>query len=481
MNQYTMANFDNKQSGFDNTDHKHNVKRRLMERQFDNNTQQSYQNDDTVDDYITVGEITGHVFNEDEIGTGMPFRPTNVDREKRRYDASPGDDDDIYNHQLDFNLYSKKSNINISYNDPLTHGSSPLSMKYSGINDDTVILKKDTLIQQVFASLCNNFTLDLVSKFFNNLKTKKTFALSPLNIFQLFGSLYVVSKGETEQELKHYFSFSSIQKDVIQNNLINLSKYINTVGIKYINLICMPDDINLNSSSIEYLSKSNNNIVTYNKNNVIQKINTIVYKNTGAINILNKDLINSRTNIILISSMNMNVIFKYGFDAKRTKNNMMIQESMPCNYYENEEIKLMEMDMMNDLFCFGVILSRSLLSHEKLEYYMTQTKETIMDLVSIPKFTTNSRFRIDNLFKKYGLKRIFETANLPELSPYGETTYISDIVHNATITVGEGNTNQKNHITPQNNKKMFIANVPFIYYIKCKPLNILIVSGFYNG
>jgi len=129
-------------------------------------------------------------------------------------------------------------------------------------------------------------------------------------------------------------------------------------------------------------------------------------------------------------------------------------------------------------------------SYEQYDYYINSLKTNEINLVKIPKFTCETKYRIDNLFKKYGLKEIFNNLDISEIIPpfNNQPIGIDQIIHNAVIIVDEQGTKAaastammllSNSIEPQKPKINFIANHQFIYYIRHVPTNTIIFIGQY--
>ena len=85
-----------------------------------------------------------------------------------------------------------------------------------------------------------------------------------------------------------------------------------------------------------------------------------------------------------------------------------------------------------------------------------------------------------------GLRELFTNADLNEITPSNDTLYISDIVHQAYIVVNESGTEAtavtamlSANCASSEKKIHFVANHPFIYYIRYTKSNTILFVGHY--
>ncbi len=85
------------------------------------------------------------------------------------------------------------------------------------------------------------------------------------------------------------------------------------------------------------------------------------------------------------------------------------------------------------------------------------------------------------------MKELFTNADLSEITPSNNLCYVSDILHTITINVGPNKSsysrkyrsNMDGYNIDYNKAKTFVANIPFMYYIRYKPTNAIICLGEY--
>ena len=532
---------------FNSTQHQTNINKRIMEREnyfnqnSKNNNQTSRNNFDSIDslENTNIGEITGFQMNLEELDKGMPLRTIISETDEDKYQTQK-DKLSSTNPYLDFDLFHNKPNLKVSYYDHCNNAK--FNLKYSTIDSDNTILNqynsKNNEIN--LSNEINNFTFNFRFQFSDNLKIKKPFILSPFNIFQVFSILYIGSKNKTEEELRQYFSFPD--KNNTFKSLYKINFDLSNTKIFYkMNLVCMPDFIMLNDAYLSYIDKLCH-FVKFNPNDPISesnKINNLVCQSTNNMikNIIRPNMLTKKNVLTIISTVFFYSKWKESFNPSFTKLetffgiskilvNMMTQSNKKHRYFEDNENQILEMDYFDEYFCMGFVLPKNnytepIITFDKFKYYISFLNEQTIKILKIPKFKHETRYKIDNLFKKYGLKEIFINADISEiippinelprrsLAPPGKTwasytcadfiskngvlsdelpIYITDIIHSSIIIVDESGTKasastsintQFGQNIKSNSEINFIANHQFLYYIRFKPYNTLIFIGQY--
>jgi len=509
-------------NNFNIKEHSTNINRRLMERdiwnkQSDNLNPQSfdqqlqrmeqYRYNDKMKQY---GEITGSTFDASELDKGMPFRPvatTTTDRYKVM-----GDNDEIDRSNpvhVDFDLYRQHSNIEVSYHDP--YKASPVKSDWFSEMDEYQDSMITTNKDNPMSGIINEFTIGFMRQFLDNLKNYKSLILSPFNILQVFAMLYIGSNTKTESDLRNYFTFPS--KKSTFDNLYKINNALVQTGIiSIMNLVCVPHYLNLNDGYLSYINKLGS-FIKVNPDNAINdsdKINKIISRSTNGMinNVLTPDMIHSETALILISTIYFYSQWKKPFNKNYTKPelfngitrrqvNMMHQMTETHKYFEDSANQILEIDYKDNVFAMGFVLPKDnysqpiMNSFDQYQYYVNNLKNTQINLVKIPKFKCETKYRIDNLFKKYGLREIFNNLDISEIIPpfNNQPIGIEQIIHNAIIVVDEQGTkvsagtigtSLKNSSYDLRGKLInFIADHQFIYYVRHIPTNTIIFIGQY--
>lgn len=499
---------------YDNDIHEFNIQRRMMERNFhleeENKSNTNFIPFSRYDDRLKdIGEITGDSLDSTSLEKGMPFRPK-VFTSSDRY-AFDETENSITNNNnnghLDFNLYDAKSNIKVSYYDPFNYQTN--SMSYSSVNNENKILNKMEHVsnEAVLSEIINVFSLDFMLKFSEHIKTKKSLILSPFSILQAFCLLYFGSKSTTEKELREYFSLPD--KKTTFNSLFKINNLMaNSNVFSKMNLLCVPNYMMINDAYLSYINRLGN-IIKFDPKNInyeTTRINGLISKSTnGMIRDIIQPTMLAKSVLTLINTIYFYSKWKTQFNSSYTRQetfyginkqivNMMAQSNKTHRYFEDDINQVLEMDYEDGQFCMGFILPKSqyreaIVSNEQFNYYISQLEEKEIKIVKIPKFKHETSYRIDNLFKKYGMKQVFKDADISDIIPQinGFPIFISDIIHSAVIIVDESGTKAsaatvgiiaKNSISSKKTIN-FIANHQFLYYIRFKPYSTIIFMGQY--
>ncbi len=485
--------------------HSININRRIMERDFMFNmdTQNDNQNNNAATDNFNIGEITGLHFNQSEIDQGMPMRGFIDNRRDYIPSVEQQQEQSYYNPKLDFDLYESEPQINVSYYDP-TVNESNFQMDFSGVNDNQFIPPTKRIDpEKTFSTTINFLSCDILNKFNKLLNNKTIFTLSPLSLLAPLILLYRGSHGGTELEFKKYLSLPD--KNTSFKSLSRLcQKMLMSQNVTASSLVFIPSSFPLNRAFINYVNDIGTIIpIDLSKpQQEINKINNTIRNYTGGIikKIVDRNFINMNTNIVLISTIYFRGKWKNPFlrnqdffepfysgnSADGMPRQVMKFNSSIFNYYQDNLNQIVEMDYDDNEYTMGIILPTSYsdepsISHDQLEYYISQLTPTQINNLQIPKFKRQSKFRIDNLFKKIGLREIFTNADFSEITPSNNILYVSDIIHQAIIIVGE-NGSYSNRASHDSSKSRidFIANHPFIYYIRYIPTNTILMIGQYN-
>lgn len=425
---------------FDKEQHQFNVQRRIMERSFGYDNKKPIQHDynQFMDVSDNMGEITGEFLDTSQLDKGMPFRPKvtiSTDRfgwENAYNNNNAHDNQDEKNPHLDFNLYDVKPNIKVSYFDPFT--SNAISKSYSNIEDETRILHNNESKNNeiLLSEAINIFTFDFIHKFTENLKTKKSLVLSPFNILQSFCLLYIGSKNNTERDLQNYFSLPN--KKMTFSSLFKINQHMMSTNIlAKLNLICIPNYITLNDAYVSYISKLGN-FIKFNPSESdyeANRLNDIISKSTNIKNIIQPTMLTKNTIMEIINTIHFYSQWKYSFayvkqdvfnGINKRQIMMMTQFSQKHRYFEDSHNQILEMDYVDNSFAMGFVLPKSqyndaMITHEQFEYYIGNLREMHIDTVKIPKFKHETKYRIDNLFRKFGLKDVFVNADVSDIIP----------------------------------------------------------------
>lgn len=485
----------------DMSSYDYNIDRRLMERDSFNRFSQR-RNDRYNDQYSNqqddrYGEITGEYLELSPIDKGMPMRSHIV--------PAIHNTQSFDNPHLDFNLYREKPNLKVSSFDPLTQQHQH-DLRFARLNDSTQSIIKTSPSSSIIES-SNGFTFDFLEKFLENLKSKKSLILSPYSIMQCFCLLYIGSKNQTENLLRNYFNFSSKQQT--HTNLYRINQELTNSNVfSSLNLVCYSNQLTINEAYRSFINKIGY-FLPFDQHNPAQdtqKINTLVAQSTGGMikNFLQPQMLANNI-LVLINAIYFHSKWKIPFNPSHTRQEifygltktqvpMMSQITVSHNYFEDMHNQVLEMDYSDNVFSMGFILPKSqyiepFVNQDQFNYYISNLEKTKLNQVKIPKFKIDSRYSVSNLFKKYGLRDIFQYIDITEIIPpmNADSIFVTDIIHAAIIEVDESGTKaaaatgiiMQKSISLESQDINFIANHQFMYYIKYKPYNLVLFVGQY--
>lgn len=453
---------------FDPKQHEFNVQRRIMERgsaMFNIDTRgQKYTDPNFVNNVhnklnqdIDIGEITGTKFDVDMLEQRMPMISNSKSSK------------DITYKQVELNnpfiQDTQKQKTHISYFHP--------KLDFLEVKDDFNLLDA---VDKYTHSSSDIFSL----KFFNEAtnKQRKSCIIATFTLYYSFIMIYLLSNKKTSEELKHYFDFPPKQDIPTQLSQINLRN----ANVNFINIILFNTKFPLNKQKIKELSDK---VIIDDYYNDYTKINNIINNFTGIKNVLLSTTLSTIMCGVIDST---SIIFKWKHPFYKnntisgkfgnTHIRYLVQHNVTHNYYEDNINQIIEIDHQNNLLTFGILLPKNkyddpvLHSYDNLHNYITNMKMTMIDDCHIPMFKHESKYNLGNVIKGVTLTNM----DLTEITLGGGN--ITHIIHTSQLVI------EDSYISGDNNKfvrkgKVFVASHPFLYYVRHKVLNKILVVGYY--
>lgn len=447
----------------------------MLERQFGKS---SFDDDSISNGSNEIGEITGNNINKNDIDRGMPMR-SQYTMKKEIHDAN------IY---TDFNLHDKisKKKTNIKYNESNAYDS------FADIQSSTENLSSQINPIRILSNGIESFGTKIFNKISSTLKND-SFVINTVGLYTLFSVLFIASNNTTQHELEKFFNYP--KKMIIHETLPKIWNDINNV-INIKNLIVASKYIPHNTNFIDnvsdlciYAQTDTNNIDTD-----VQKLNYII-DNMMGIKMKNAIKHNNLENLqlMLMSVGFINPKFYHPFDRMikgmfagyddSKQVNYLLSIGKTYNYYEDNDKQLIEFKCGDKAeLLFGIIVHKEVFmieSSEKINFYTSHAKPTLLDEVRIPMFSLDSKIRYNNVLKNLGLNSIFIQVVADELFP--QKIQLHDIIQNIKFIVNENSCGVP-HVKTNNasSMKKFIVDHPFIYYLKLKNTNTILMNGSYQ-
>jgi len=455
---------------FNNTKHKKNMDSHLNDRNF---------NDFFTNTHNRMGEITGQMFDVSDMEVGMPLRGMSNNKK---------DDNININKHLDFEVYDEKKDnhhYEIEYNDPFDTNNK--TTFFSDITETTSkLLPFNSEVNPEI--LCSSGINELNWKIFRILQNdmKLSYCVSPFCLDSLLGCLYICSKQNTEKILSTYCSFP--KKEIVNDGLFNIfsqSKNYMT------NILFFDPNIKINPIYANYINKTTVLDKINDLNNKINKVNGWLGQTLGINNAIhynhfvsdyqydmigyNVVYIKPELNLLFHKKDTQMQLFK---TIKQRTVPMMSSYNATVAYFEDSTHQMIEIAASNNLL-IGFVLPKQIIVPLIDNNYINKISENLkpqtLEELSLPKFKHTNQYYFKNLLESTGLQ-IFNNCNLNEIT--NKQLKINNIIQNCTFILTEGSKpNTQSHRTQS--PISFIADHPFIYYVKLSNNNTIILTGLF--
>ncbi len=361
----------------------------------------------------------------------------------------------------EFERRTQSSNRNISSYDR--------SNNFADIDADTK-LSHNLQSNTTCANGINNYGLF----FFDNMiqVMNGAFVFSPYLIYSTFAALYLSSDGNTEIELKNYFSFP--RNDILLEGLKQLQFKLN-MG----NCIIFNDEISYNQqycntinqfTKIRKVNRINAEKEAFEINAIITKMTGNTKKSISADNI-------RQSNVILLNYACIKPVWYANFSKVTRENNIefMYAYNQPFGYYDQPNLQVLEIASVDNL-CFGIVYGDIDLNDKTLKMITSSLKPVILQEVKIPKMKIQTKLRYINILKETELKTVFNDLNAPQL--FNDQCEVSDCLQNIEFEVSNNNVPAKIQGAMKTTKK-FIINQSFRFYLRSVVNDCIILLGSY--
>ncbi len=361
-----------------------------------------------------------------------------------------------------------------------------------------------------FTSATNQFATLTLEKY--KYTEKFPFVFSAYSIMSVLTMLYVGTTGESRKNMNRKLKLPI--RDAMLEQLEKLLKQLNV--IEHCNMVLIKDSMikDLNSDYSDKISRIGT-IETFSTKNpslVAKRVNDIVDKTTHSLikEILTTDMIDGNTVCILLNCIYFKLKWDIPFDKKKTEVKpfysekptpssekiedveMMQMFDKKFKYTENDSYQLLEMDYEGKDFTFGVLLpTTSTFSIPKLEEMELLISKLVIRKINhlmIPKFKQESSYDVETLLGLFGLN--MHSVEVDDMfNDINEPLKVDKIIHKAVIIVDEAGTEaaaatvmvmKSLSMMRKEETINFIADHPFVYYIRHIDSNTFIFNGLYQ-
>jgi len=354
-------------------------------------------------------------------------------------------------------------------------------------------------------------------KFYSELKNRErgNIFFSPYSISMAFVMLYEGSKGKTSGEIKSVFHFPENDR-IRRKGFSELYKHLNKKDAKYefrtANALWVQREYKLLKNYTDviktYYGGEVLNVDFVNKTEKARKtINKWVEEKTnGKIkDLLPQGSLTPASRLVITNAVYFKGIWIKQFNKKKTfEEDFIVNEKkivkVPMmrimgkeakfNYTETENLQILELLYEGEELSMLILLPRSydlkplenLLTLENINKWRRELKKQRVN-VFIPKFTLNTKYVLNDVFKKMGIRASFSShADFSGITG-AKDLFISSAIHQAFIDINEEGTEAAAatgvtmQVTFAPRYKIFRANHPFIFIIQERNTGNILFMG----
>jgi serpin B len=361
----------------------------------------------------------------------------------------------------------------------------------------------------------NKFSFDLYKKLKNESKENNLF-YSPASISIALAMTYAGARGNTEKQMADVLNFTLPQDRLhsAYSKLIENLKSAKDYELNIANALWLQKDYKYLQeflNTMEKYYKGGFNEVDYitNPEGARIKINDWVSKETKEKikDILNTGDITSLTRLVLTNAIYFKGKWQTEFDKKSTRDEdfylingqktkvKMMYQGKRFNYYENDDLQLLEMPYKGNKVSMVIILPKTgkfvtvenMIDEKKLQELINNTTE-IKVKAYIPRFKFTQSFDLSGVLSDMGMKDAFSEnkADFSGINGRKNDLYISKVIHKAFVDVNEEGTEaaaatavvMSTKAAPIIEKPViFKADRPFIFLIRDKEAGSILFMG----
>jgi len=359
----------------------------------------------------------------------------------------------------------------------------------------------------------NKFSFDLYKKLKDENKEENLF-YSPASISIALAMTYAGARGDTEKQMANVLNFTLPQDRLhpAYSKLIENLKSNKDYELIIANALWLQKDYKFLQkflNTMEKYYKGGFNEVDYaaNPEGARIKINDWVSRETKEKikDILKPEDITRLTRLVLTNAIYFKGKWQTEFDKKstrdedfylingqKTKVKMMYQKNT-FNYYENNNLQLLEMPYKGDKVSMVIILPKvgkfktveNMMDEKKLQEWLKNAMKTKVKAY-IPRFKFTQRFNLSKNLYDMGMEDAFNHAAADFSGIDGERgLYISKVIHKAFVDVNEEGTEAAAATAVIIDTKalvlteelVFKADHPFIFLIRDKETRSILFMG----
>ena len=155
-----------------------------------------------------------------------------------------------------------------------------------------------------------------------------------------------------------------------------------------------------------------------------------------------------------------------------------------CNYYEDNNYKLIELNLDNENIVLGLIKGKYLFPFNKIHRYISKLQKNMFSNIIFPIIDQNSKVNMEAILSFLNLGKIYnniDISNIYDNLMEDKNMNVSFCMNQIKMSLIFNNNSSKKQLTNEKSEinNNFILDTPFYYYIMYKPLQLLLFVGFF--
>ena len=412
-------------------------------------------------------------------------------------------------------VFIKDDNFLSAKEQPVNENITSTQPEVSDINND---YPKDIRLTESQRKMCesnNDFACNLFRSICEQKGGDTSTIVSPISVSYVLGMLNEGAGGETRRQITDVLGLGGSVQEINQyfKKMMDEAQSVDpSVTLKNANCIYFKLGKSINpqfKADMQNYYDAHVEAINFNSGNIVNKINDWCKSHTdGKIpELLKKGELHPNRRMYLLNAVYFNASWTSKFDPRSTrdldfvtldgktvKRPMMHREGRAA-YGKNDLCKMLCLPYGNKAYSMVVLLPNEgkttddiirNLSAQKLKEWQSQMRTQDVDIL-MPRFTTESETRLEDILSSMGMQRAFNNAaEFPNmLKGYHDELYVSMMKQKAKIEVNEEGTKAAAVTVAEMSEKSmprykyFYATRPFVYYIMEKSTGAIFFMGTY--
>ncbi len=357
----------------------------------------------------------------------------------------------------------------------------------------------------------NSFAIDIFKLIESEAKINENVFISPFSINHALYMALIGANGETRDEILKTLKLTEAQAanlnqnakllfDILTNN--NKSQNLFLANSFWINKDYIIKENYQNLLKNYFYSEGFTR--NFSDPNTLREINNWIAAHTGDMIKDMLDKIPGGAVLYLINAIYFKDNWQIQFDKSKTRDvsfynkdrstanvRMMLLQDSTLRRYSDENFKAIELPYSKSNTNMIIIQPysnsssndyMSLLTLNKVNHILANLKAK-STLLSLPKFNLKTKYLLNDILSKLGIKKAFKNAEFWNISDIG--IFISRVLHDAAIEVDEAGTRASASTIIEfreksSNDEEFSVYQPFIFFITDKTTNAILFAGKVN-